>query len=221
MEQMVKSGSSVFWDDRYKNERDIWGYAPSSTAIMVSKHIFPRANILEIGCGYGRDLQHYVSLGCRVTGVDPSREGICLAKNSLLAENSNVFLIQKPIENVEFLTGTFDFIISHRTFHLFLSDDSLHNLVMLTEKWLKKNGILCIGTRDERDVNLNKMQSLGGGVYEYINRPGHKIRCFTQSSFDEFFGCCFDILSCERCVEIEAKVSGDPCYISIIVARKK
>ena len=55
------------------------------------------AKILDVGCGPGRDLKYFESLGFKVVGIDPSAEMVRLAR-----EFSNANVIHGKIEDVNF-----------------------------------------------------------------------------------------------------------------------
>jgi SAM-dependent methyltransferase len=222
MNRPTRADTSGFWDDRYRKEGPIWGHDPSPTARTIAKLLFPGARILEIGCGYGRDLKFYASQGCQVTGVDPAAEGFNLAQTFPDAEVlARITLLTQPIEAVSFPGSQFDFVVSHRTVHLFLVDASLHDLAALTARWLKPGGVLCIGARDTRDLDPSQMRHVGSEVYEYKHRPGHRVRYFNRESFHRFFGQYFDIFHSEQMVEQEAAVNPVPCHLCVMAARRK
>ncbi len=66
------------------------------------KLIHKNARILDIGCGSGRDIKYFMSLGHVVCGVDPSLEMIKLAR-----ENTKTEIIHGSIQEVDF-QKTFD-----------------------------------------------------------------------------------------------------------------
>src|SRR5438132_5389825 len=73
--EMMKSDEGTFWDRRYQAEGAIWGEAPSPTARAAARHLPPNPRVLEVGFGYGRDLSFLLRQGCKVVGIDLSREG--------------------------------------------------------------------------------------------------------------------------------------------------
>lgn len=66
----------------------IWGTEPSSIAREVSALLPPRARVLELGCGEGRDSVYFASRGHDVTGIEVSRAG--LRKAARLARTRGV-----------------------------------------------------------------------------------------------------------------------------------
>jgi SAM-dependent methyltransferase len=75
---------SADWDDAYRDGGRPWGESPSLLAVVAVERLRAMADsgldILDIGCGYGRDSRHLSrELHAAVLGVDPSAEGIAAA----------------------------------------------------------------------------------------------------------------------------------------------
>jgi SAM-dependent methyltransferase len=70
---------------------------------LLRDHVSPAATILELGCGTGRLTEALLSLGCRVTAVDNSREMLAHAPASAR-------LVLSDIESLN-LSETFDVVI--------------------------------------------------------------------------------------------------------------
>ena len=68
-----------YWDEYYK--KDNAPSFPSPFAEYVASKLSTKQNILEIGCGNGRDSKYFSSKGHHITGLDRSAEAIELCKN--------------------------------------------------------------------------------------------------------------------------------------------
>lgn len=81
------------WDKEYSLHGKLWGKGPSILGLAgvayLRKH---RAGaqtleILDIGCGYGRDALHFAeNLDCRVEGIDTSERAVEAARNEAAAK---------------------------------------------------------------------------------------------------------------------------------------
>jgi tellurite methyltransferase len=69
---------SKFYDDKYGSEDPYWGKQPSSIARMLFQKYppFKVQELLDIGCGEGRDSVFFARNGYHVTGFDSSAEGL-------------------------------------------------------------------------------------------------------------------------------------------------
>lgn len=220
-EKVMGSDSGQFWDVRYRNEGNIWGDHPSPTALIAAKYIRPHTNILDIGFGYGRDLPFLIQCGAKVYGIEPSQEGCYRAQRlldsyGLQSEN----LVISKFEDCQFPSGWFDIIISHRVIHLLLSPEQILHFSLKVQQLLHPEGILCVGTRDFRDLEPHSMTFVEEGVYEYQHRPGHRIRYWNDESLQKVFGKYFLVESLTHTTEQESLNNNTPCYLTIMVGRK-
>jgi SAM-dependent methyltransferase len=118
-------------------------------AYSTRKYIIPYINeyypisdnmsILEIGCGAGENLQPFLELGCKITGVDLIRSRINDAHLMLDTEhNKEVRLLCDDVFNISGL-GKFD-IIFVRDFIEHLSDKQ--RFFSFIKDFLKENGVI-------------------------------------------------------------------------------
>lgn len=92
-----------FYDKYYQEYSD-------ATLNLEMSHVYDpflklvpaHSRILDVGCGPGRDIKYFQSLGHFVTGLDPSKEMVKLAK-----ENTHAEIIHGSIQEVVF-DKTFD-----------------------------------------------------------------------------------------------------------------
>lgn len=109
---------SKFYDEKYSNEDSYWGKLPSSMArIFFQKHIPDNnPNLLDIGCGEGRDSVFFAQNGCPVTGFDVSEVGV--KKPIALAQGLNLSInfIQADINQYR-LETSYDVVFSSGALH--------------------------------------------------------------------------------------------------------
>ena len=88
----------MFWNNEYKSNERIWGKGPGELAVAAVSYIKEykpdneQLNILDIGCGYGRDAFYFLNnISCRVKGVDVAQNAIDIAADSIPeAQRQNV-----------------------------------------------------------------------------------------------------------------------------------
>jgi len=101
--------------------------------------------ILDVGCGFGRNLVYLLKEGYEIYAVDSDRRAIDAVRRlaaklapALTPENFRL----EPIEEMSFPSGFADFVISSAVLHFARDDD--HFQAMLRETWrvLKPGGLL-------------------------------------------------------------------------------
>jgi SAM-dependent methyltransferase len=213
---------AVFWDTRYQREGAVWGEGPSPSAVLAAKHLAPGARVLDVGFGYGRDLAYLSRLGHRVHGVDLSGEGRRQAARRL--EESGLpadTLLVGAFQEQALGDQTYDLVLSHRVVHLLLTRDEIACFAGRARQLLDVGGLLCVGARNPDDLDPDSMIPVRDGVYEYRDRPGHRIRYWGDDTFREAFGGAFDILALERATEEESRSRPLPCHLTVLLARKR
>jgi SAM-dependent methyltransferase len=207
----VTGSKKGYWNDRYKSEGKIWGDVPSPTAAAATQHLKNNSKVLDIGCGYGRDLSFLIKRGHKVCGIDSSPVSLHYMKEQGYKNNvHSEYLINKKFEDTDLPDSCFDGIISHRFLHLLVKQDSVTKYIFKIWQILRKGGILCIGTRSPNDFKPSEMLHIGDGIYEYKNRPGHKIRFWDKNSFIHNFSDYFKIKSITEITEKESMFNPIP-----------
>ena len=145
------------WDEYYK--KDNAPSFPSPFAEYVANKLNTQQNILEIGCGNGRDSKFFSSKGHHVTGLDRSGEAIELCKN--LYSND---------EPIEFFYGTitdiaktnkkkYDLIYSRFVIHAMSLNEELE-MLKISYRLLNEDGQFFIECRSTNDPLSQKGEIL-------------------------------------------------------------
>tara|TARA_B110000503_G_C7155457_1_gene417110 strand:- start:959 stop:1591 length:633 start_codon:yes stop_codon:yes gene_type:complete len=126
-----------FWNDIYDNKIPAWGLDPAKI-LSTFLNYFPKgANILDIGCGQGRNSIYLSNLGYSVTGIDISQSAINLA---IEKKSSCTFYCLDALNNT--LDEKFDIIIDFGLFH-FMPHEHRKLYVDNIYSMLNENGIYC------------------------------------------------------------------------------
>lgn len=144
---------------------------------ILKNRFTDRMNILDAGCGAGRNLIYFLKSGCEVFGVDQNGEAIQYVRvvaqtlsPSLPAENFRV----SKVEEMPFSNEHFDAVISSAVLH-FAADERQFN-AMLEEMWrvLKTGGLLfvrlasSIGIEDKIKLIENRRYLLPDGSQRFL-----------------------------------------------------
>jgi len=121
--------------------------------LLKNKH----ADILELGCGNGRDSVFFAKQGHNVDAIDQCYNEICFLMNQY-----------KNIENLDFICDDFTDMVDDKLYDVVYSRFTLHSVSDEQEKhtlqWayrnLKKDGLLCIEVRGQK----NEIYKMGEAV---------------------------------------------------------
>ena len=231
-------GPRSLWDERFADEKYIWGQDPSETAVRLGDRLYElqnttalhsTLNVIDVGTGYMRDPK-YLHNRCnvRVTGVDRSQEGFNLARSDYDLNQAIyhgwIHTVQGQFAKASIATGAFDAAMSHRTIHLLGNNGEVDAFVDTFKRILKPGAPLYVSARDDRDTQ--DMKQLPDGQVEPSFRPGHLISHWNEARFKKAFGKDFDILGFVQTEEIESmpRKPGDAIKmtpITIMMARRK
>jgi SAM-dependent methyltransferase len=149
----------MYWDSQYKRNGLIWGEGPSELAVAAVKYLQRRKlnrellNVLDIGCGYGRDAFHFLkSLRCRVLGIDASKEAITMASNAALKlQNEDVKFQCRSF--AEMKESKYEIVHTSNVYQL-LTKNEREELRRTITRTLKPNGLLFLSTHSVSDREL-------------------------------------------------------------------
>jgi tellurite methyltransferase len=180
------------YDDYYK-KANYFGEPLSDLMDFFSDK--PRASLLDLGCGQGRNAVPLARMGFPVTGVDTSKEGI----NQMLsfAEKEQLPLVGEVKDLYEF-TGieSFQYVLMDSMFHFYKPDK------------LKETGLI-------KNI-LNQMQS-GASMVVSILGQGDRVPILKETIREAGYG--HEITEIEttyRFVDTETKTTTEMPYRLVI-----
>lgn len=75
-----------YWNNKFNKKKYVWGINASKLAILVIEDLKKINNtnvtILDIGCGYGRDVNYFKEHNLNALGIDNSTEAIEIGKKN-------------------------------------------------------------------------------------------------------------------------------------------
>ena len=149
-------GLVCYWDEYYK--KDTAPSFPSPFAEYVANKLRTKQNILEIGCGNGRDSIFFSSKGHHVTGLDRSGEAIELCKN-LYSNESIEFFFGEITDITKTNKKKYDLIYSRFVIHAMSMNEELE-MLKISYELLNNNGQLFIECRSINDPLSNAGKKL-------------------------------------------------------------
>jgi len=154
-----------YWDEYYK--KDAAPSFPSPFAGYVANKLRTKQNILEIGCGNGRDSKFFSSKGHHVTGLDRSGKAIELCK-SLYSDEPIEFFFGEVTDITKINQKKYDLIYSRFVVHAMSINEELE-MLKTSYQLLNNNGQFFIECR-----SINDPLSNTGEVLSHTERiEGH------------------------------------------------
>lgn len=200
-----------FWNNRYQKEGQIWGETPSMCAIAV-KNRLQSGNIIDIGCGYGRDSIYLAEAGFQVTGVDISETAIDLCRELAREKGDESQFCLKEDMIFETHRDYFDAAISNRALHLMIHAEERRKFIDEIYHVLKSGGLLSLAARSVKDPTRPDSHK---DIEEPAEvRPGHWVKFFTPEEFRVSFEKQFKIISLN---EVKEQESGNPGKYTVIL----
>lgn len=123
------------YEEFYRENQHGLGEATSEFVMFFNKYVQERSEVLDVGCGQGRDALFIARLGHFVTAIDLSPSGISDLKRDAATEGLAILAEVADIREYK-SRKHFDVIVIDRTLHMLASDERsavLGNLLELSK----------------------------------------------------------------------------------------
>jgi SAM-dependent methyltransferase len=189
------------WQHYYEDcGYDLWGFSPSPTAKLLAKAILDsgprrseRIEIVDWGCGYGRDSLYFLELGFDVIGIDLSRKAIALAREAYKERQaSGIPLFGSASFHAGDICSVFKSRVgqkvgaffSNRVVHL-LAQADFCDATREAIRYLEQGALFCVSGRSPDDFDAALMEWIPGKEHEVARykdsaRTGHDITFVTE-----------------------------------------
>jgi SAM-dependent methyltransferase len=189
------------WQQYYEDRGyGLWGFSPSPTARTLAEALLnsnlrrsERAEIVDWGCGYGRDSLYFVELGFDVIGIDVSRKAVALARAAYKErQKTGIPLVGSASFHAGDMRSVFRSragqrvcaFFSNRVLHL-LSDQDFRDATREAIRYLEQDAYFCVSARSPDDFNPAVMEWMPGkeeksARYKDAARAGHEIAFVTK-----------------------------------------
>jgi SAM-dependent methyltransferase len=171
-----------YWDERYTNERMIWGAYPSKTVVKAEEHFAANGckKIIVPGCGYGRNSNFFDKKGYQVTGVDVSQMAISMAKSA----NNRVTYLTGSFLDLDLADGSFDGLYTFNVLHLFMQEERKRFTKKVFDL-LKSGGIAFFTVFSDEERSFGQGNETEPSTFE--SKPGRPVHYFTRNDLLNHF----------------------------------
>jgi tellurite methyltransferase len=145
----------------YQQKRHALGDPTQAFVTFFDQYDGQNADVLDVGCGQGRDALFIARRGHRVVGVDISSTGIAQLLEDAQAEGLNIEGVVADLRDFE-PAGKYDVVVIDRTLHMLEADMRLDVLERVCHA-VREDGFVLIA--DEKS-NLPRMR-------EFFEADGH------------------------------------------------
>lgn len=204
-----------YWNDYYKTNPNI-NY-PSLFAQYITKFLVKSKNILELGCGNGRDSVYFLQLGLNVTAIDASDAVIEQLKQENKEENA-CFICDDFVSSSTIYSGQYDYVYSRFTLHAINKEQEIEVLNNV-HKVLKDGGDFFIEVRSVNDELYGRGREVAPDSYVYDGHFRRFIRIEELTKELEQIG--FTVVSAEEQRGFAPYKDSDPPVIRIIAKRQE
>ncbi len=145
-------GRAAHWNEYYGGTGLV--FEPSNFAVSVSKAIAGSVNLVEVGCGNGRDSIYFATLGSDVTGLDVSSAAIDLCRATHFHPKIRFLNCALPDLGSE-RDGSFDIVYSRFVLHAMTEKEEVDSLDA-AYRLLRPHGRMFIECRSINDPLARK-----------------------------------------------------------------
>lgn len=172
-----------FWDIKFKDEKTLWGFNPSDSAIMTKDFFLANQvkDILLPGIGYGRNAKIFLDNGIQVTGIEISKNAIDMAKS----ENGlDIYIHHGSVTDMPFDDKLYDGIFCYALIHL-LNKQERRRFIDCCFKQLKPNGYMIFTIVSKKASMFGNGRLLSKNRYEIMK--GLKVFFYDSASVTHEF----------------------------------
>jgi len=189
----MESNSVNYWDAFYTGAGTLAPLFPSQFAAFVLGEVPDATDVVEFGCGTGRDSEFFASNGLGVTGLDLSERAIMICEMRRHHRNTTFrqYALGDPISDlVSRYTRNVGTTIIYARFFLHAIDEAQEDLFLATARDLSSNSTLaleyrCVGDEVgpkefgthyrrfiDHDALLRKLEQFGFAVEYQVTGRG-------------------------------------------------
>jgi ubiquinone/menaquinone biosynthesis C-methylase UbiE len=139
-----------YWEAIVKNPAEPYKQWFEAEKMLLRETITKDANVLDMCCGNGRDIDYIIDITKNITGIDHDINIVNSAKKRF-KDYPSVKILPAEAQNLPFKDSTFDFVVCTATFNNF-GENKLKVLAEM-KRVMKKGGLLIVGVYSEDAFN--------------------------------------------------------------------
>lgn len=152
-----------YWNNYYNKK--VAPIEPSKFAKDILMYLEEGKELIELGCGNGRDSSLFAKYGVKVTAIDQSEQSIKDLQNNNLT-NKIKFIADDFIKTKLLEEKTFDYVYSRFTMHS-ITEEEEDILLKRAYIALEENGLFFIEVRSVKDDIFGLGEEIARNTYIY------------------------------------------------------
>ena len=153
--------SSTFWEDYYAKHRT--PVAPSFFAEFVTPFLEEGKQLIDLGCGNGRDSIHFAKHGISVTAIDQCSQELDFLVEKF-SELDTLNISSADMTNMENLSEKADYLYSRFTIHA-VDKNGQGRLLDWASENTQQNGLFFIEVRSTKDELYGQGEKLADNAF--------------------------------------------------------
>jgi tellurite methyltransferase len=167
-----------YWNNEWVNKENISMNNYAKKVFRIIRNKKPK-NMLDIGCGNGKDAVYFAKKGIKVTATDFSESGINLLKKDINTNKiKNIKPILTDIRKQNFKKNSYNVVYAHLSLHCF-DDKETTKIFNEIYRIMKKNGLFFVKCKSTDDARFG----VGIKIGENIWVKGTHIRHFFDKNY--------------------------------------
>jgi SAM-dependent methyltransferase len=171
------------WDRQYSEKDYFFGREPSELARSALDLFLELGvkEVLELGCGQGRDTWYLANNGMNVCAIDYSEIGISQMKEFAKNNGCDVELMTHDAKHgLPFPDGSFDAVYSHMFFTMEFTEAEVADMLAECRRVLKSGGLNIYSVRNPADLHYGKFTKMGEDMWK--NPLGFVVHFFSEDT---------------------------------------
>ena len=177
----------MYYDSIYKENKNFCGIKPTGLFVKIASKLKPETDVLDLGCGQGRDSFYLARKKFNVTAVDNSKVAIAQIKEQAGQKKlKNINAICKNITKFEIEPNKFSLISIIGTLHFLKKSDSLKIITDVKKKVLP-GGFIIITSFTEANPPSKRRKShfKFGELKKLFSEPNFKIHFYLENIYSD------------------------------------
>ncbi len=201
------------WDTKHQEgEHESFRSEPSSLALLAEPKLSANSEVLDLGCGVGRDAVFFARQDHHVTATDFSEVVIQRDKHEF-PDSGVEFKVLDLSEPLPFTANKFDAVHANLSIHYF-DHATTKKIVQEVARVLKPAGIFSFACKSTRDFHYGNGEEVEKDVF--VSAKGHVRHLFSLEYTKQLLEGLFEA---DNLTEVEEEYSGQKSVMIQCIAR--